>query len=39
VVGTAANADETNTSPNVDANKVFGRENFDFKDIIKIEPE
>jgi len=39
VVGTAAKADETNTSPNVDTNKVFVRENFGFKDIIKIGPE
>jgi hypothetical protein len=39
VVGTAAKADEANTNPNVDANKVFVRENFAFKDIIKIEPE
>ncbi|GLG81759.1 hypothetical protein ACSO1_02800 [Acinetobacter calcoaceticus] len=35
MVGTAAKADDANTSPNVDANKVFDRDNFDFKDIIK----
>jgi hypothetical protein len=39
VVGTAAKVDEANTNPNVDTNKVFDRENFDFKDMRKIEPD